>query len=81
MRKIPEISHHLVSLGETLCNRFIPAATGRHIYNDTERKLLSLLTRFGGLEIPIFYEKAGVEQSNSRKLTALLAPLIKNQIK
>ena len=28
MRTIPEISHHLVSLKGTLCNRFIPAITG-----------------------------------------------------
>ena len=66
---------------ETLRNRFIPAITGGYICNDTEKKLLSLPTRFGGLAIPIFYEQATVEYSNSRKLTAQLAPLIKNQIK
>ena len=54
--RIPEISHHLVSLEETLRNRFIPAITGGHICNDTERKLLSLpTTRFGGLAIPVSY--------------------------
>ena len=36
-----------------------------------------LRTRFGGLDIPIFYEQAEVEYRNSRKLTAQLAPLIK----
>ena len=61
MRTIPEISHHLVSLEETLRNRFLTAITGGHICNDTERKLLSLPTRFGGLEIRIFYEQATVE--------------------
>ena len=61
MRTIPEISHHLVSLEETLCNRFIPAITGGHICNDTERKLLSLPTRFGGLAIPIFYEQVSAD--------------------
>ena len=81
MRTIPDISHHLVSLEETLRNRFIPVITGGHICSDTERKLLSLPTGFGGLAIPIFYEHAEVEHSNSRKLTAQLAPLIKNQIK
>ena len=80
MKTIPEISHYQVSLEETLRNRFIPAITGGHICNDTERKLLSLPTRFGGLAIPIFYEQVAVEYSNSRKLTAQLAPLIKNQI-
>ena len=61
---------------KVISNRFIPAITGGHICNDTERKLLSLPTRFGGLAIPIFYEQAAVEYSNSRKLTAQLAPLI-----
>ena len=70
LRTIPEISHHLVSLKEILCNRFIPGITDGHICSDTERKLLSLPTRFGGLAIPILYEPAEVEYSNSRKLTA-----------
>ena len=81
MKAIPEISHYLVSLEETLRNRFITAVTGGHICNDTERKLFSLPTRFGGLAIPVFYEQATVEYSNTRTLTAQLAPLIKNQIK
>ena len=75
MRTIPKISHHLVSLEETLRNRFIPAITGGHICSNTERKRLSLPNHFGRLEIPIFYEQATVEYSNSRKLTAKLAPL------
>ena len=81
MRTIHEISHHLVSLEETLRNRFIPAITGTHICNDNDRKLLPLPTRFGGIAIPIFYEQAALKYSNSRKLIAQLAPLIKNQIK
>ena len=64
MRIISEISHHLVSLEETLRNRFIPAITSGHICNDTERKLLFLPTRFGGLANPIFYEQAAAEYSN-----------------
>ena len=81
MRAVPEISTHLVSMEKILGNRFIPAVTGGHICNDTVRKLLFLPTRFGGLAIPIFYEQAEVEHNNSRKLTAQLAPLIKNLIK
>ena len=78
---VSEISHQLVSLEETLCNRIIPAITGGHICNNTERKLLSFPTRLGGLTTPIFYEQATVEYSNSRKLAIQLAHLIKNQIK
>ena len=54
MGTVPEISHHLVSMEKTRCNRFILAITGEHICNDTERKLLSLPTRFGELAIPTF---------------------------
>ena len=81
MRTISEISHHLVSLEETLSNSFIPVITVGHICNETERKLLSLPTRFGGLSIHIFYKHAEVNNSNSKRLTAQLTPLIKNQIK
>ena len=56
-------------------------ATGGHISNDTEWKLLSLPTRFGGLAILIFHEQAEAEKSNSRIRTAQPAPLIKNRIK
>ena len=34
MGAIDDISYHLVSLEETLCNRFIPAMTGGHICID-----------------------------------------------
>ena len=54
MRTFPEISHNLVSLEGTLRNRFIPAITGGHICNDTERRLPFLPTRFGGLAIAFF---------------------------
>ena len=50
-RTIPEISHHLVPLKETLRNRFVTAITGGYVCNDTERKLLSLPTRFANLAI------------------------------
>ena len=54
---VSKISYQLVSLEETLCNRIIPAITGGHICNNTERKLLSFPTRFGGLTTPFFMNK------------------------
>ena len=78
MWAVSEISYHLVSLKERLHNRFVPAITGGHIFKDTEGKPLFSLTHFGGLAIPIFYEQAKVEYSNSRKLITQLEPLIKN---
>ena len=44
-------------------------------------KETSLPTRFDRLAIPIFYEQAEVEYSDSRILTAQPVPLINNQIK
>ena len=52
-RTIPEISHCLVPLEQTLQNSYIPG----DISNDTERKPMSLPTRFGGLAIPFFMSK------------------------
>ena len=39
------------------------------IYNEEERKLLSLPIKYGGLAIPIFHEQAEVEYNNSRIIT------------
>ena len=44
-------------------------------------KKTSLPTRFDRFAIPIFYEQAEVEYSDSRILTAQPVPLINNQIK
>ena len=70
MKTISEISHHVVSLEETLRNRFIPVITEGLMCKNFERKLLSLPTRFCALTIPNFYEQAKVEYNNSRILGA-----------
>ena len=69
MRTISGISQFLHPLEETIRSKFIPALTGGHICNNTERHLLSLPTRYGGLAIPIFYELADAEFESLRKIT------------
>ena len=48
MRTIPDISNLLIPIEETIRHQFIPAITGGRIYNEEERQLLSLPTRYGG---------------------------------
>ena len=67
MGTIPGISQFLYPLEETVRNKFIPAITGVHICSNNGPRLLSRLTRYGGLGIPIFYELAGIEFENSRE--------------
>ena len=49
------------------------------MFNDVERKLISLPTRYGGLAIPIIKDIAKVEYANSRYITEELALSIDNQ--
>ena len=49
------------------------------MFNDVERKLISLPTRYGGLAIPIIKDIAKVEYANSRYIAEELALSIDNQ--
>ena len=49
------------------------------MFNNVERKLISLPTRYGGLAIPIIKDIAKVEYANSRYITEELALSIDNQ--
>ena len=79
IRTIPDISYLLLLLEDTIRYKFIPAITGGQICSDNERILLSLPTRFGGLNIPLFHELSKIEYENSRKITKGLTTLITKQ--
>ena len=49
MRNSPDISSLLLSIEDTIRNRFIPSITGGHICNEEERKLLSLPTIYAAI--------------------------------
>ena len=66
MRTIPNISHQLEKIDELILTKFIPAITGGISVNPNERYLLSLPAKYGGLCLPIFSERAGIEFQNSQ---------------
>ena len=79
LRTILNVRHLLLPLEKTIRNKFIPAVTGGHIYNDKEKVLISLPSRYGGLAIPIFHETVEIEFINSSNITSKLTALIKQQ--
>ena len=76
---IPDISELLLPLEHTIGQKLIPAITGGQICFDNERILLSLPTRYGGLNISLFHETAKFEYQNSRIIAKQLTNLIINQ--
>ena len=71
MRPFPGISQFLDPVEETFRNKLT--------CNNNKRQLLSRLTRYVWLTIPIFYTLAETEFENSRKITSKLTPLIIKQ--
>ena len=67
---IPDVSELLLPLEHTILQKLIPAITDRQICSDNKRVLLSLPTRYGGLNIPFFYKGAKFEYENSRIITS-----------
>ena len=79
MRTIPNIKTQLKQLDDVIRTEFIPAITGGINCSDTERRLMSLPPRFGGLGIPIFSESAQKEYEFSIILSKDLTTKIINQ--
>ena len=79
MRTIPGISKQLTKLDEPISTVFLPSITNGIVINPSERKLLSLPPKLGGLGIPIFSEICQFEYENSIKLTKPLCTSIINQ--
>ena len=79
MRTIQNISEHLSKLDQLILTDFIPAITNGIICSETDRRLLSLPTKLGGLGNPIFAELAEIEYANSLMITKTLQANICNQ--
>jgi len=79
MRTTPDIKHHLKPIDEILTNNFIPAITDGHVLSKSERILLSLPTRYGGLAIPVLQDIAENEFEYSQYITANIARKIVEQ--
>ena len=79
MRTIPNIKTQLKQLDDVIRTELIPAVTGGVNCSETERRLVSLPPRFGGLGIPIFSESAQKEYEFSIILSKDLTTKIINQ--
>lgn len=77
-RTIPNISAKFQPLEDCIRSVFIPSIIGRHI-SDTERCVLSLPVRYGGLGIANPVETADREYHASKAVTRQLTDLIKRQ--
>ena len=73
---VPNIGNLLQTLEDTLRQRFIPALTGRPAPSDTERELLALPARIGGLGIANPAATAEREHQASMQLSSPLVMLI-----
>ena len=73
MRTLPITEELLQPLEDALQYQLLPAITGRQSLNDTERELLSLPARLGGLSIPVVTENAN---SHHSAWTTVMAPLV-----
>ena len=78
-RTIPNIRAHLAPLESAIRTKLIPAITGRSPPSDTERDLLALPVRFGGLGIPDPSKRSHDEFSASLLVTGPLRALISEQ--
>ena len=70
LRTCPDISTHLIPLGNTLRTVFIPALTSQGPPNDLMRDLFSLPFRLGGLGIPNPSLLSNEQYANSLSVTA-----------
>ena len=75
-RTIPDIGDLFEPLEKCIREKFIPAIIGRHI-SDTERKILLLPVRFGGIGIPNPVLTADHEFSASVDITSSLTEIIR----
>ena len=81
MRTVPEISNMFSEIDNIINSHLIPAITGGRQVSETERKLLSLPCKYGGLGIPICADLSEREYANSRYITEnLRSSIISQQI-
>ena len=78
MRTTPNITKHLSPLEDAIRNRFIPILTGRSNISDTERQLLALPPRLGGLGIPDFTKTSPEQYQASQDICGPIVNCILN---
>ena len=73
------ISDLLQPIEDTICNKVLPAITGKRPISDAARKLFTLPVNLGGLGIPILSHVADHELPNSVAVTEHLVKSILKQ--
>jgi len=76
MQTVPNIEELLHLLEDAICHKFLPAITEKQALNDTERDLLSLPAKSGGLGIIKPTNTASKEFGASKKVTESLVCII-----
>ena len=76
MRTIPGVEDLFQPLEQAIRHQFLPALTGRLALSDTERELIALPARLGGLGIPKPSRSARLQQEACAEVTAPLVDLI-----
>ena len=78
-RTVPDIQDLLKPLENAIRQHFLPAITGQDALNDTQRELMALPVRLGGLGITNPCHQSTAQYDASAKITAPLATLIQQQ--
>ena len=79
MRTVTGVEELFQPLEDAIRHQFLPTLTGREALSDTERALLALPARHGGLGIPIPTAVAVRQSSACSSNTAPLVELIQQQ--
>ena len=79
LRTIPNLSELLKPIDDIINEKFLPSITEHQYISESDRRLLSLPVKLGGLGIPIFSESCIVEFENSRKISKYLIEKIITQ--
>ena len=66
-----DTADYLLSIEEKLRSRFIPTITEGHMFSDTERALLVLQLKFGGLRLQNLCEVANIELLDCKVITRI----------
>ena len=78
-KTIPDIGDLLKPVENAIRQRFLPSLTGQNAFNDTDRDLMALAVRFGGLGIIDPCRQSTANNNASEKITAPLVALILQQ--
>ena len=78
IRSYPGLASSYRPLDDVINNKYIPTLTGRTEVSDSERKLLALPVRYGGLAIPVVSEDAEVQRRISEVVTGPVVRMLRS---